>query len=200
MLISTATSVATTGGSQEDLLVQGLRAGDEQAAESFVSAYADRLLRVATLILGDAHLAEDMVQESLLAAVEHIESFRGDSSLYTWLYTILTRRCRRQQRKKSWNLLRLLPESTRQPPWDIIEDERPSAHEQAEQKQLRQQVLHGMQQLPPRHREVMALFYYEELTVEEIAAVIGKPTGTIKSWLHRGRNKLAGILAEEVQT
>lgn len=62
---------------------------DSELIDQIVNDYADRLLRAAVLILGDYHLAEDLVQETLIDAATHLSSFRGEAALYTWLYRIL---------------------------------------------------------------------------------------------------------------
>ena len=85
-----------------------LRGQESELIDHIVNQYADRLLRAAVLILGDYHLAEDIVQETLIDAATHLSSFRGESP-YTWLYRILIRRCRRQQNRRFWNMLKFVP-------------------------------------------------------------------------------------------
>ncbi len=159
--------------------------------DEIVDAYADRLLRAAVLILGDYHLAEDTVQEALIDAAAHLSSFRGDSTLYTWLYRILIRRCRRQQNRKFWNMLKVVPKDT----LDRLSSKRDAAS--FIQILEKMEVTAAVHQLPEIYREVIALYYYEEFTVAEIAEILSTPEGTVKNRLYRARQKLAQILREE---
>ncbi len=177
----------------EENLVKRLQAKDQMAANTLVEQYANRLLGVATLVLGDRHLAEDAVQDTLFQAITHIQQFRGDSSLYSWLYTILIRICRARQRKKFWKL----PLFRKEESWDQLVDPNEDVIEQTVKLDRQQHVRQAVGALSPHYREVIALFYFEELSLEEIGRIIMKPVGTIKSTLHRARKKLAEILAEE---
>jgi len=179
------------GPALEDALVSRLRAGQEAAADELVDLYADRLLRAASLLLCDRHLAEDAVQETLLATVTRIGQFRGESSLYSWMYAIMLRWCRRQQsRRKIDSSLSLMPSD------ELAEfagdDASVEARWESAQRTLR--VSRAVGDLPQAYREVVVLFYQEDFSVAEISRMIGKPEGTIKSLLHRARRKLAEAL------
>ena len=175
----------------EDALVSRLRAGHEAAADELVDLYADRLLRAASLPLNDRHLAEDAVQETLLATVTRIGQFRGESSLYSWMYAILMRWCRRQQhrRKIDSNLSLLSSEELTD-----VAGEDVSVEVAWEKAQRTLQVSRAVGGLPQAYREVVVLFYHEEFSIAEISRMTGKPEGTIKSLLHRARQKLAQTL------
>jgi RNA polymerase sigma-70 factor (ECF subfamily) len=175
----------------EDALVSRLRAGHEAAADELVDLYADRLLRAASLLLNDRHLAEDAVQETLLATVTRIGQFRGESSLYSWMYAILMRWCRRQQhrRKIDSNLSLLSSEELTD-----VAGEDVSVEVAWEKAQRTLQVSRAVGGLSQAYREVVVLFYHEEFSIAEISRMTGKPEGTIKSLLHRARQKLAQTL------
>ena len=175
----------------EDALVSRLRAGHEAAADELVDLYADRLLRAASLLLNDRHLGEDAVQETLLATVTRIGQFRGESSLYSWMYAILMRWCRRQQhrRKIDSNLSLLSSEELTD-----VAGEDVSVEVAWEKAQRTLQVSRAVGGLSQAYREVVVLFYHEEFSIAEISRMTGKPEGTIKSLLHRARQKLAQTL------
>ena len=179
----------------EEPLSVRLKAGQEEAADELVVLYADRLLRAATLILGDAGLAEDAVQETLLSVVTRIDQFRGESALYSWMYTILIRHCRHCQRhrRKTQSSSSLLPPED----FSHIPDPEPPIEDAWERCQEGRRVGLAVEGLPPRYREVIVMFYYEEFSIPEISDITGKPVGTIKSLLHRGRRKLAETLGGE---
>ncbi len=179
----------------EEPLAVRLKAGQEEAADELVGIYADRLLRAATLILGDVGLAEDAVQETLLSVVTCIDQFRSESALYSWMYTILIRHCRHYQRHRR----KTQSSSSLMPPEDFshIPDPGPLIEDAWERSQKGSRVSRAVEGLPPRYREVIVMFYYEEFSIPEISDITGKPVGTIKSLLHRGRRKLAETLGGE---
>lgn len=175
----------------EDALVNSLRAGQEAAADELVDLYADRLLRAASLVLSDRHLAEDAVQETLLATVTRIGQFRGESSLYSWMYAIMLRWCRRQQRRRriDSNLILLPSEELAN-----VAGEDTSAEAEWDNMQRSFRVSRAVGDLPQAYREVVVLFYHEEFSISEISHMTDKPEGTIKSLLHRARQKLTEAL------
>lgn len=170
----------------EDALVSRLRAGQEAAADELVDLYADRLLRAASLLLSDRHLAEDAVQETLLATVTRIGQFRGESSLYSWMYAIMMRWCRRQQRRRKIDSKLILLSSEE---LANIAGEDTSVEAEWDNMQRSSRVSRAVGDLPQAHREVVVLFYHEELSIAEISRMTGKPEGTIKSLLHRASGK-----------
>src|SRR5690625_933459 len=174
------------GWSEEDL-IKALKASKEAAVREMVGRFGDRLLRGAYIILGDYQKAEDIVQETFLAALRGIRSFRGRSGLYTWLYRIAVNECRMFMRKKQPLVLQEIPEG--QSPVDAVE----AAVIAQEDRREFTGVLAG---LPYIYREVLVLHYYFELSVSEISDMLSSPAGTIKSRLKRGRDLVESRLQE----
>ena len=188
----------TAGGSISNLhldsqakLIEGLKNGDENAVKQLVFLYSDRLLQVATLILKDQYLAEDVVQESLLVAINKIHQLRGDD-LSPWLYRILVNRCRKEQRKKPWSVVEYLPKNE----LELVPATGVDVQRDVLEKDTDREVMYAIAQLPARYREVVTLYYLEEFSLETIAKVTQEPLGTIKSRLHRARKRLQKILIE----
>lgn len=168
--------------------IDALQRGDPKAITWLVETYSTRLLKAATLMLGDEHLAQDAVQDSLVDAVRSLPRFRGDSSLYTWLYTILLRRCRRQRGKiRTLGLVPLYSETGANTASDTHNDFR---GESGQKLALRSAI----RALRYKYAEAIVLFYYEELSVKEIADFLKEPEGTIKNRLYRARNQLKSLL------
>lgn len=188
----------TAGGSISNLhldsqakLIEGLKNGDENAVKQLVFLYSDRLLQVATLILKDQYLAEDVVQESLLVAINKIHQLRGDD-LSPWLYRILVNRCRKEQRKKPWSVVEYLPKNE----LELVPATGVDVERDVLEKDTDREVMYAIAQLPARYREVVTLYYLEEFSLETIAKVTQEPLGTIKSRLHRARKRLQKFLIE----
>jgi len=169
----------TTPGS-EAALVARAREGDRQAFEGLVRRYKDRVLNLARRIVCDADAAQDVAQETFIKAYQQLHRFRGEAQFSTWLYCIAVNEARghlraERRRRARWQRHRLL------------EVARPAASEAVEQAGV---LVELMQELPEKQRIALALFYLQELSVNEIAQAAGAPTGTVKSWLSRGRERL----------
>lgn len=138
----------------------------------------------------DWQLAEDVSQEVFYKAMKNYANFNHRSSEKTWLIRITINTCK-DLLKTGW--LKRVQTSVVddglmgqiEPPFDIIRWERDCAIDDC------------LQKLSDQDREVILLFYYDELTYEEISAVLGIPMGTVRSRLSRARLKLKKILNEE---
>ncbi len=172
--------------------IEKLRAGDADAIDWLVDTYSDRLLKTATVILGDRYAAEDVVQESLVDAVRSLPNFRGDASVYTWLYAILIRRCRRRQRQLARQRLQYLPRM-------VLDRLRLQQGEYVQVLNFDERLTlrSAIRNLPFKYREVIVLFYYEELSIKELSHLLKLPEGTVKNRLHRARALLRTLLREE---
>ena len=143
-----------------------------QWLEQALTTHGDSLLRLCFLYLHDRHLAEDALQETFLRAFRSYSSFRGDSCEKTWLTRIAINVC-----KSSLRWERPLPLS--------------DAPEGSYESQFRDDtVLQAVCSLPPKLREVVLLYYYQELSTPEIATLLHLPRNVITSRLSRGRAQL----------
>lgn len=100
----------TRGEWSEEELIKALKANKDVAVRELIDRFGDRLLRGTFLLLGDYQKAEDIVQETFLAALLGIHSFRRRAGLYTWLYQIALNKCRMYLRKNQPLLLQELPD------------------------------------------------------------------------------------------
>lgn len=163
----------------EKLLIRELKRGREDAYRQLVEEYGNRLLRTCYLILRDREEAEDIVQETFVRVFRKIEEFRGESGLYTWIYTIALNLSRDRLRKRM--------------DFSIFENERIcniNSEIHIEKVIDRDLLKRELDEIPPIYREVLVLFYFEELSVKEISQLLDEKEGTVKSKLSRGRNIL----------
>ena len=150
--------------------------------ERLALQYQQPLLRTCFLYLRDRTLAEDAVQETFLKAYRSLASFRGECSEKTWLMKIAMNTCcdlRRAHRLRSIDPRRipeLLPQAAE--PFAPAEEE------------LVTQVI----QLPRKLREVILLYYYQDMTVTEIAVSLGISQSSVSGRLKRARGKLRTLL------
>jgi RNA polymerase sigma-70 factor (ECF subfamily) len=164
-------------------LVAGCRAERRDAFEALVSAYHDRLHRIATAMAG-AEAAGDLVQEAFLAAVESFPRFRGEAQLSTWLISILRNRFSLYLRgQKKWKLAPLPDDGARLPA-----PEPPAA-----ERDLRD-VLARVQELPEELRTALVLFHVDDLSYADIAKAMDCPIGTVRSRLFEARERLRKLV------
>jgi len=169
----------------------------EAALELLMQEYGTKVMHLAYYYLKDRHLAEDVAQEVFIKAYKHWESFRGDSSPYTWLYKITVNLCRDKARSAWWR--RLLPtEEPRATGAGGVEQAAPeeSPEEAALKSDRADAMMQQVMKLPDAYREVVVLFYYQDLSTVEIAEVTGQNENTVKTRLFRARAMLKELLTK----
>ena len=166
-------------------LVAGCRAGRRDALEALVGHYHDRLHRIASA-MGGAEAAEDLVQETFLAAVESFPRFRGDAQLSTWLIGILRNRFSLYLRgRKKWKLARLPEDGVRLPA-----PEPPAAEGELKA------ILDRVRDLPEDLRTTLVLFHVDGMKYADIARAMECPIGTVRSRLSEARDRLKRLVLE----
>lgn len=166
-------------------LVDAVLAGDGDMFRVLVERVSPRLLNVCRRILGDPAEAEDVAQEAFVRAYRSLGTFRGDGQFAAWITRIAVRvaAARLSERRTMTQLLgeggaadgsAQLPSTAGNPEAEVLD------HEQ------RKAILDGIAVLPMDQRRVVALRFYGDLSLQEIAEVTNRPVGTVKSRLHRG--------------
>ncbi len=168
------------------LLAQA-REGDLAAFSRLMEGEQTRLLAQALAFGADPHQAQDLVQETMIAAWKNLHRFDGSCRFFTWLYVILLRQHRRSvgwfSRRLPLATLEQQLAATRQAE-RIPEDHTPADGPDA--GLLRAMLL----ALPTRHREVVRLRFYAQASEAEIARALNISTGTVKSRLHHALEKM----------
>lgn len=161
----------------------------EETLEFLVDDYWISVKKLAYTYVKDWALAEDITQEVFIKCYNNIERFRGDSSYKTWLYKITVNRCKDEFKSKWYRTLNFL---------DGVKDKTAKSSISAEQsffeKDERQEFYELVLALPMKYREVIILFYYEELSLEEIHSLIEININTVKTRLKRGKLLLKNMV------
>jgi RNA polymerase sigma-70 factor (ECF subfamily) len=165
-------------------LVQRILSGDKAAGEQFVIEHYEAIFRFLRNLTGNKEDAEDLTQQTFLRAWEALPSFRGDSSLSTWLHSIAYREYTHWLRSRREFV-----------PLDEIVD---MPDEQVNQNLEAVLLRWAIYRLDPEHREVFVLYYVQGFSVNEIAKIIAVPAGTVKSRLFFARQKLKELLSDVI--
>lgn len=184
----------------EDLrLVDALRDGAESAYEELITRFQQPVYALALRLLDDQGEACDVVQEVFLKVFRNIGSFRGQSSLKTWIYRITVNEAHNARRwffrhRRREVELDHAPEDTRD--WkEIIPDGSRSPYDVALDREQHVMIEAALERINPIFREAVVLRDIMDLSYEEIAEVLGVSLGTVKSRILRGREALREKLA-----
>jgi RNA polymerase sigma-70 factor (ECF subfamily) len=162
-------------------------AGDPLAFEEIVRRHRDRLWAVALRTTGDPEEAADALQDALISAFRRAEQFRGDSAVTTWLHRIVVNASLDRLRRRSVRAAQPLPDDNDALPGAVVAD--PVDH--MDRRDIQLVVTQALAELPEDQRAAILLVDVEGWSVEEAAAMLDCPTGTVKSRCFRGRAKLA---------
>jgi RNA polymerase sigma-70 factor, ECF subfamily len=177
-------------GVDDRALVDAVLGGDRQAFGHLVERETRSVYRACLRILGRPHDAEDVTQESFVAAYRAIRTYRGEGSLRAWLLRIATRQSFRRlsQRRATVDLDAIpaprLADASSEPTRVMIDLE------------SRRAVQEAVAALPEPYREVVALRFFGDLSLAEVADATGRPLNTVKTHLRRGLERLRPTLGD----
>ena len=152
----------------------------DEALERLLQDYQARVFRMALMFLRDAGRAEEATQEIFLKLWRALPAYDGRASLSTWLYTIARNTCLTVVRAERYRRTAAFDEAS--------EPAVPGA------TLVNVSVAQGLSRLPEVQRQVITLFYLQDRSVAEVAAMLDLPEGTVKSHLHRARRALAAAM------
>lgn len=172
---------------EEIQAVERARAGDSSAERHLYDAHVGWVYRLAYRLTGDAHLAQDLTQETFIRAFEKLGQFRGEAAFGTWLRSIAT--------TVIYNGLRKV-KRFRQREVDIEQGIEIGTRPNRTEPDLKEKLAGAIDGLPDKYRVVFVMYDIEGYTHREISESLGMEVGTSKAQLSRARAKLRDALAE----
>ncbi|AMV37699.1 RNA polymerase sigma factor [Planctomyces sp. SH-PL62] len=169
------------------LLVEAIRSGDPQAPRELIARFQGVVFGLCFRMLNHRHDAEDAMQETFVRALRGIFGFDATRPIRPWLLEIAANRCRTALASRARR-----PPSA-EPSW--IVDQADLRSVPPDPDDLAGELELALGRLRPEYRLVFALFHEQGLSYEEVAQAVGRPIGTVKTWLHRARAELAAHLA-----
>lgn len=175
---------------EETNMVKLMIHGDMDAFDRLMKLYQPKALRVAYLISGSYADSEDIVQETFVACYLNRQGIKNPEAFKGWFYKTLSRNawrvCRKQKREQPAE--EIYPE-TIEAPGELLSD--------IVMKEEETVIYEAIRSLPIKHRTVIVLYYYNEMSIKEIAKACGCLEGTVKSRLYHGKQKLREILKQQ---
>ncbi len=173
--------------STDEQLIERMACGNSRALTPLYDRHARAIFTFLCRLTSDEAVAEDLLQETFLAAWHSARTFRGRSSVRTWLFGIAHNRAGHWLR---WRRPEPLDEDAEIPaPGPAVPDLADAAWE-------RERVTAALAQLPPAQRAVLELTFFHGLSCAEVAEALNCPVGTVKSRAHLARRRLAQLLAD----
>lgn len=179
-------------------LIAAALAGDGEAFGWIVKRHRPPLLDMASRILGQREEAEDVLQEVFLGVATHLHTFRGESKLSTWFYTITLNRVRNQLRRRANRKTVSLDGGS-----DVTKviqepsEKGPTLEEAEAQRREGERLRQAVEGLQTDFRSIFILHYYQHLPLEEVSRRLSKPLSTVKVYLHRARKQLRAVLTRD---
>lgn len=161
----------------------------DTVVERLIEQYGQEVYKIAYFYMKETQLAEDVFQEVFYKVIKNYHKFNHQSSEKTWLIRITINTCKDMLRT-SWikrvTTFGVLQDSENEyeKPYDI------------EKKETNKELYELIQRLPQKYKEILLLFYYKDLTYEEISEILQIPEGTVRSRLSRAREKLKKMMNE----
>lgn len=194
-------SAKTETASQDNLLIERIKNGDNAAYEDMVVRYWDRIFARVYNLLKNQQDAEEVTQDAFIRAHRGLSNFRGDASFSTWLYQIATNLAHnrywywfRRKRDQSVSLDQKLTTEGDITLEDVMPCESETPSESVITKEFVDRVSECMQDLSKKHREVLILRNVQNLSYEAISQKLNISVGTVKSRIARARENLRVLM------
>lgn len=185
-----ADTTEKTSRARERRLIASAQAGDRCALRELIDLHKDRLFSFVRRMVHNHHDAEEICQDTFLKAFSSLDSFLTQYRFSTWLFTIGYR--------VSLNHLRRRKALTGEVDFDVLQHSEANtvstAIQSEEASRLRGHVWSAVDQLTGPQKAALLLFYRHESSCQEISQILGFPVATVKSHLHRARNRLRELL------
>jgi len=180
---------------RDEDLVRRFRAGEPDAFTDLVRRHQQRVYSLCLRVLGDADAAADVAQDTFIAVLRKLDSFRGDAAFTTWLHRVALNACYDELRKKR-----------RRPMLHIAADDGtqrepgPPVLDHADEVAGTRDVAAALATIPEEFRVALVLADVQDMAYDRIAHVLDVPIGTVKSRVHRGRLALAAAMGIDLAT
>lgn len=174
----------------DEELVDLVRSKDQESYIHLVHRYQDKLLRYANYLTQDPEMSQDIVQSTFIKAFKNLRGFNTKKKFSSWIYRI----CHNESinyLKKHTKEQKLETDHWQNLPGNI------DIEKELDRKQTRRLVRDNLLALPPKYRSVLTLYYLEDKKYEEIADIMRVSSGTVATWISRGKKELKKLIVKK---
>ncbi len=176
----------------DEELVPQIRNGDKELFGEIMERYEKKLLRYGRKFLSSKENIEDLVQEIFIKTYQNLKSFDTDQKFSPWIYRIAHNTFINGMKKNVRSPI-YLPDFDTLVSHPVYED---PIHAERDRQEMRKVIDKGLDQLPDNYKEIIILYYMEELSYKEIADIVRIPIGTVGIRLKRAKDKLKKVYLE----
>jgi RNA polymerase sigma-70 factor (ECF subfamily) len=180
---------------QEASIINQIIGGDTQAFSVLVDVYKDLVFTLAIRMLKNREEAEEVSQDTFIKIYKALPKFKGESKLSTWIYKVAYNTCLDQIKKNNRRYDEVAIDSFSENQIKTLDN----ALDALEEKEQQQTIQDCLQQLMSKDSFLLTLFYFEELSLEEISKVVNMEANTVKVNIHRARKRLGNILKQKLE-
>ena len=183
-----------------DDLVSRAQRGDPEALGALIVSQQHYIYNIAMSVLRQPEDAADLTQEACIKLLRVIGQYNGESRFTTWLYRLVVNLGRDELRRRGRKVLTLPPLTdddggTVNPLDNVADDDRwADPAEVATNSELRNEVSRALDKLEDHYRLALTLYYFDDLRYNDIADILEVPLNTVKSYIRRGKERLAVLL------
>src|SRR5690606_35224416 len=180
---------------QEASIINQIIGGDTQAFSVLVDVYKDLVFTLAIRMLKNREEAEEVSQDTFIKIYKALPKFKGESKLSTWIYKVAYNTCLDQIKKNNRRYDEVAIDSFSENQIKTLDN----ALDALEEKEQQQTIQDCLQQLTSKDSFLLTLFYFEELSLEEISQIVNMEANTVKVNIHRARKRLAILLKQRLE-
>ncbi len=178
----------------DNILIDRFLEGDDSAFKALIDKYKRKVYLTAYRLLGNHEDANDITQEVIIKMYKELKNFRRESSIYTWLYRIVTNLSLNELKKRK---IRNFFDYDEVDEW-LFKDDKQSPELSYRENELSNKIQEAINKLPEKQRIVFTLRYYDGLSYEEISDILGTSVGALKANYFHAINKLQKELKNEL--
>lgn len=172
-----------------DYALKDIKFNKEKIFEEIVEEYSTRIIRICYIQTGDLQESEDLAQDVFIKIYKNLDKFKGDSSIYTWIYKITVNTCFSYLRKN------------KRDSWIELKDEHKSSEDVEESVILnisKKVLKEALYKTPQELRIVLYMYYFDGIKITEIAEILELNQNTVKTRLRRGKEYLKGYCGGKI--
>lgn len=179
----------------EQILINKIIEGDTKAFSTLVNRYKDLVFTLAIRMLKHREEAEEVSQDTFIKVFKSLGKFKGDSKFSTWIYKVTYNTCLDRIKKNKRQIKEIAIDEFSEHEIKTIDN----ALTYLERKEQEEKIQECLQLLPSQDSFLLTLYYFEDLSLEEISKIVDIEPNTIKVKIFRSRKKLASILKQHLE-